>query len=84
MKDEVKGKVIGKFVELKSKMCSLVSVNNEKNNQIKLHRIGNYDLCKISLSCFDDRKYILSVGINSLVYFHKDVKSQENYAESMK
>ena len=78
MKDEVKGKVIGKFVELKSKMCSLVSVNNEKNNQIKLHRIGNYDLCKISLSCFDDRKYILSVGINSLVYFHKDVKSQEN------
>ena len=44
MKDEVKGKVIGKFVELKSKMCSLVSVNNEKNNQIKLHRIGNYDL----------------------------------------
>ena len=78
MKDEVKGKVIGKFVELKSKMCSLVSVNNEKNNQIKLHRIGNYDLCKISLSCFDDWKYILSVGINSLVYFHKDVKSQEN------
>ena len=46
MKDEVKGKVIGKFVELKSKMCSLVSVNNEKNNQIKLHRIGNYDLWK--------------------------------------
>ena len=78
MKDEVKGKVIGKFVGLKSKMCSLVSVNNEKNNQIKLHRIGNYDLCKISLSCFDDRKYILNVGINSLVYFHKDVKSQEN------
>ena len=78
MKDEVKGKVIGKFVGLKLNMCSLVSVNNEKNNQIKFYRIGNCDVCKISLSCFDDRKYILNVGINSLVYFHKDVKSQEN------
>ena len=78
MKDEVKGKVIGKFVGLKLNMCSLVSVNNEKNNQIKFCRIGNCDVCKISLSCFDDRKYILNVGINSLVYFHKDVKSQEN------
>ena len=78
MKDEVKGKVIGKFVGLKLNMCSLVSVNNEENNQIKFYRIGNCDVCKISLSCFDDRKYILNVGINSLVYFHKDVKSQEN------
>ena len=78
MKDEVKGKIIGKFVGLKLNMCSLVSVNNEKNNQIKFYRIGNCDVCKISLSCFDDRKYILNVGINSLVYFHKDVKSQEN------
>ena len=78
MKDEVKGKVIGKFVGLKLNMCSLVSVNNEKNNQIKFYRIGNCDVCKISLSCFDDRKYILNVGINSLVYFHKDVKIQEN------
>ena len=78
MKDEVKGKVIGKFVGLKLNMCSLVSVNNEKNNQIKFYRIGNCDVCKISLSSFDDRKYILNVGINSLVYFHKDVKSQEN------
>ena len=78
MKDEVKGKVIGKFVGLKLNMCSLVSVNNEKNNQIKFYRIGNCDVCKISLSCFDDRKYILNVGINSLVYFHKDVNSQEN------
>ena len=78
MKDEVKGKVIGKFVGLKLNMCSLVSVNNEKNNQIKFYRIGNCVVCKISLSCFDDRKYILNVGINSLVYFHKDVKSQEN------
>ena len=31
---------------------------------------------KISLSCFDDIRYILVDGINSLAYFHKDVRSQ--------
>ena len=44
--------------------------------QSKLHRIGTYDVCKISLSCFDDKRYILNDGINSLPYFHKDIKSQ--------
>ena len=42
----------------------------------KLHRIENYDVCKISLSCFDDKRYILDDGINSLAYFHKDIRSQ--------
>ena len=43
--------------------------------QIKLHRIGTY-VCKISLSCFDDKRYISHNGINGLTYFHKDIKSQ--------
>ena len=47
-----------------------------KRIQSKLHRIGTYDVCKISLSCFDDKRYILDDGINSLAYFHKGVKSQ--------
>ena len=37
-----------------------------KRIQSKLHRIGTYDVCKISLSCYD--------GVNSLAYFHKDIK----------
>ena len=36
-----------------------------KRIQSKLHRIGTYDICKISLSCFDDKRYILDDGINS-------------------
>ena len=28
--------------------------HNMKRIQSKLHRIGTYDICKISLSCFDD------------------------------
>ena len=46
-----------------------------KRIQSKLHRIGTYDVCKISLSCFDDKRYILDDGINSLAYFHKDIRS---------
>ena len=83
MKDEFKGKIISAFVGLKSKMYSLISVDNEKvtkakgvNKKIshkefvsvlfnkkvirhnmkriqsKLYRIGSYDICKISLSCW--------------------------------
>ena len=47
-----------------------------KRIQIKLHRIGTYDVCKISLSYFDDKRYILDDVINSLAYFHKDIRSQ--------
>ena len=46
-----------------------------KRIQSKLHRIGTYDVYKISLSCFDDKRYILNGDINSLAYFHKNVKS---------
>ena len=42
-----------------------------KRIQSKLHRI---DVCKISLFCFDDKRYILDDGINSLAYFRKDIK----------
>ena len=47
-----------------------------KRIQSKLHRTGSYDVCKISLSCFDDKRYILGDGIISLAYFLKDMKSQ--------
>ena len=111
LKDELKGKIISEFVGLKSKMYSLIDVDNEeakkakggnknvikyirhkkyvdvlfnkkiirdkiKRIQSKLHRIGTYDVCKIPLSCFDDKRYILDNDVNSLAYFHKDIKSQ--------
>ena len=47
-----------------------------KRIQSKLQRPGSYDVCKISLSCFDDKRYILGDGIISLAYFLKDMKSQ--------
>ena len=44
-----------------------------KRIQIRLHRIGTY-VSKISLSCFDDKRYLLDNGVNSLAYFRKDIK----------
>ena len=48
--------------------------HNMKKIQSRLHRIGTYDVCKISLSCFNDERYVLDNGVNSLAYFHKDIK----------
>ena len=47
-----------------------------KEIQNKLNRIGTYEVYKISLSCFNDERYILDDGINSLAYFHKDIRGQ--------
>ena len=44
-----------------------------KRIQSKLHRLGTYDVFKISLSSFDDKRYILDNGVDSLAYFHKDI-----------
>ena len=49
--------------------------HNMKRIQKKLHEIGTYDVFKISLSCFDDKRYVLDDGINTLAYFHKDIKN---------
>ena len=104
MKDELKGRIISEFIGLKSKMHSLISVDDEevtkakrvnkkirhkefvvlfnekvirhniKRIQSKLHRTGTYDVFKISLPGFDDKRYVLDNGVNILAYFHKDIK----------
>ena len=43
-----------------------------KRIHAKKHKIGPYKINKISLSCFDDKRYVLDDGINTLAYFHKD------------
>ena len=39
----------------------------------KNHNLGTYETNKISL-CFDDKRYILKNGINTLAYGHKNIK----------
>ena len=37
------------------------------------HQLGSYELNKVSLSCFDDKRYIHKNGINSYAYGHKNI-----------
>ena len=39
--------------------------------QAKKHKIGTYEIDKISLSCFDDKRFVLDDGVHTLAYFHK-------------
>ena len=39
----------------------------------KNHNLDTYETNKKSLSCFDDKQYILKNGINPLAYGHKDI-----------
>ena len=48
-----------------------------KTIQAKKHKIGTYENDKISSSCFDDKRYVLDDGVNTLAYFHKDCKKCE-------
>ena len=39
-----------------------------------MHKLGTDEIDKISLSCFDDKRYMLDDGIYTLAHFHKDIK----------
>ena len=36
--------------------------------------MGKYEIKKTSLSCLDDKRFVLDDGIHTLAYFHKDVR----------
>ena len=38
------------------------------------HQLGSYEINKVSLSCFDDKRYILNDGISSYAYGHYMIK----------
>ena len=44
--------------------------------QSKKHKLGTYEINKISLSCFDDKRFVLYDGVHTLAYFHKDLKNR--------
>ena len=42
-----------------------------KRTQSKKHKLGVYEIDKIYLSCFEDKRYVLDNGIYTWSYFHK-------------
>ena len=47
-----------------------------KRIQSKKCKIGTYEINKMSLSCFDDERFVLDDGIHTLASFHKDLRKQ--------
>ena len=45
-----------------------------KSIRSELHQISSYHLNKVSLSRFDDKRYILNDGITSYAYGNKNIE----------
>ena len=57
--------VLTKQKQMRHTMNSIRSVN---------HQLGTYEQQKISLSCYDDKRYLKMDGIASYAYGHRDIK----------
>ena len=55
-----------------------------KRIQSKRHKLGTYEIDKISLSYFDDKRYVLDDEIYTLSYFHKNSAASCNKKEEIK
>ena len=66
------------FNEFKYALFNKKEVRHKmKRSQSKKHKTGTYIVNKISLLCFDDKRFVLDDGIHMLSYFHKDCKNQK-------
>ena len=53
-----------------------------KRIQAKKHKIETSEIDKISLSYFDDKRYVLDDGANNLAYFHKDCNKCDKISDN--
>ena len=47
-----------------------------KRIENKKNKTGTYEINKISLLCFNDKRFVLDDGIHTLVYFHENLRKQ--------
>ena len=64
-------------MNLKLNLIKKIITHKMKRIQAKNHKIGTYEIDKISLSCFDDKRYVLDDGIHARAYFHKDCNNRK-------
>ena len=55
-----------------------------KRIQSKKHKLRTYEINKISLPCFDDKRYVLDDRFHTLAYFHKNSVTGCNKKEEIK
>ena len=65
--------IVTEFSEFKDVLFNEKNIRHKmKRIEAKKHKIGTYETDKISLSCFDDKRFVLDDEIHTLAYFHKD------------
>ena len=56
-------------------LCNQQLHHTMKTIRSEKHQLGSYEINKVSLSCFDDKRYILNDGINSYAYGHHKIQN---------
>ena len=92
-KEEKKAKGIVKSVikkDLKHKMYNkILSTSGKMNSKMKVirsqkHKVYTMEMSKVSLSAYDDKRYILNDGISSYAYGHCKTMLKQNSAMKCK
>ena len=75
----VKGANIAtEFNEFKENLFNKKIIRHKMRRiQGKKHKMGTYEINKISLSVFDDKRFVLNNGIHTLAYFYPDIDSHK-------
>ena len=68
---------MAEFNELKELLFNKKILRKMRRIQGKKHKLRTLEINKISLWCFDDKRFVLDVGIHTLAYFHKDIDSHK-------
>ena len=68
------------FNELRETLFSnKIMKQKTKRIQSKNQKLVIYEISKISLSVFDDKRFVLNDGIHTLAYFHKNFKKIDSH-----
>ena len=71
--------IVTEFNELKDTLFNKKLIRHKMRRiQRKKHKMGTYKINNISLSVFDDKRFVLNDGVDTLAYFHKDLKKDSH------
>ena len=75
--------VVKRYIDHKEYLSTLQNktIINHKMKTIRsnYHEVSSYEINKISLSCYDDKRYILDDGITSYAYGHVKINKKLKY-----
>ena len=75
--------VVKRYIDHKEYLSTLQNktIRNHKMKTIRsnYHEVSSYEINKISLSCYDDKRYILDDGITSYAYGHVKINKKLKY-----